>query len=201
MNFTIIFIVALDMFVSNYTPLFIPFDRAALALTNSTVIQASLNTEDKNIYNGLRWRELENFAHPNAPILLTIEEETFDKEYGGISPIDRCKLAESIGPVLETNPKILFIDFDLSPLQYSNDLLEESLSKEVVNSQYPKNNYQYCQKKLETILYKNSDRIVLIEPFQNTPAILNWKENLFCTFNHTKFKQMDLKGELLFLKC
>jgi len=179
-NLAIIFILAVEMYIQTFTSFFIPFDRAALALTNSTVI--NFNAEDNNgtIHSGLRWRELKNFNHPDAPVLLTIEQSTFDHHYGGISPIDRCKFADAINPVLATNPKVLFIDYDLSPLQI--DRSEQQIIQEAENNtiitQYPQDQFKICQEKLNQTLLKYGEKIILIEPFSDSQDILAWGKNL-----------------------
>ena len=160
MDFTVIFIVALGMYIQNNTQLFVPFDRAALLLTNSTVIDKKASDQEINLVSGLRWRELENFKHPDAPVLLTIEQKTYDEYYGGTAPIDRCKIADAIQPVLSADPKALFLDFDLSPLQN------------------PDKEFRACQDKLDRLLYENSTRLVLIEPFNQTNIASRWKDKL-----------------------
>ncbi|MDP3587052.1 MAG: CHASE2 domain-containing protein [Sulfuricurvum sp.] len=179
-NLTIIFILAVEMYIQTSTSFFVPFDRAALALTNSTVINFDAEDNNGTIHSGLRWRELQNFNHPDAPVLLTIEQSTFDHHYGGISPIDRCKFADAINPILATNPKVLFIDYDLSPLQIdrSEQQIMQDGENNTIITQYPQHQFKICQEKLNQTLFKYGEKIILIEPFSDSQDILSWKKNL-----------------------
>lgn len=143
------FIASLTFALNLYTDIFVPFDRAALLLTNTFAIDVAQQKEQsKHIHAGFRVRELnpERLSHPNSPVVMTIEQEIFDRHYGGITPLDRCRFADSVIPVLATDPKLLFIDFDLSPLAYPTEAFEA------------------CQKKLDAVLDKYADTLLLIEP-------------------------------------
>lgn len=195
-NLTVLFIVAIEMLIQNYTPFFVPFDRAALALTNSTVIDHNLMDQAGSIRSGLRWRELEQFDHPDAPVLLTIEQTTYDNHYAGISPIDRCKLADAVQPLLATNPKVLFIDFDLSPLEIIGNQNSnfQTTQQGIATTQYPQNQFQTCQDKLDKILYQYGHKLVLLEPFQTTPHTIEWQKNL--ETNGVKFASAQMNASL-----
>lgn len=84
---------------------------------------------------------------PGSPVVVKITESDFVARYGEKSPLDRCILAEDIGRILAKSPKVLAIDFDLSPLARES----ESENK--------------CQRKLDELLDRQAARIVLLTPF------------------------------------
>lgn len=82
-----------------------------------------------------------------TPIVVTLTETDFSDRYGERNPLDRCVLSRDIAQVLAKQPRILAVDFDLSPLARPSD--EERV----------------CQQGLDQLLDREAKRLVLLAPF------------------------------------
>lgn len=161
---SVLFVASFVFLIHHNTSLFAPFDYIALHI--NTVFSSQVNTDKKDrselIYRGsFIAKELEK--HPNeknSPVLLIYDQNIYDQNFSGISPLDRCILAKDLSSILEENPKIVAIDLDLSPLEHS------------------KGQYEECQKKLNKVLMKYSNKIVLIDPIRISEKVEEWIGNM-----------------------
>lgn len=107
-----------------------------------------------------------NSAHPpeggdNARIVvLALDQAAYDTKYAARSPLDRCALRDDVLRVYAAGPKLLVIDFDLSPALWLNtgghrpDVPEDERTKQ-----------KGCEQALYALIKQHGTRTVLMEPF------------------------------------
>jgi hypothetical protein len=95
---------------------------------------------------------------PGAPAVVLLTEADFVTRYGERAPLDRCILAGDIEKLLAKSPRLLAVDFDLSPLAR------------------PTETERACQSRLDGLLDRHAPRLVLLAPFPTrADALLNAK--------------------------
>jgi hypothetical protein len=167
----VIFLASVVFNIHHCTTLFTPFDSAALHM-NTAVIQPKKETFnayiDEKVFGHSQpilkdapshrgpfvWRELPNYSSSN-PVVLTYDQTTFDNEFKGIHPLDRCLLNEHLNDIFRLEPKVVTIDIDLSPLKFPTD------------------QYKSCQSALNQTLDRFASKIVLIHPVHDTAMALD----------------------------
>ena len=153
-----LFAASLGFAVEVETSLFNTINNTSLFLTQATGIGVDNNPNEAaspchnlqlNCEQVTRTTADENDGmSSNLPVVLTIDQTEFDSQLFGISPIDRCYMAEKI-KLIAPDAKLLFIDYDVSPL---------------VN---PNPEYTQCQNSLDQVLDHFGEKLVLIEPLVN----------------------------------
>lgn len=163
-----LFAASLGFAVEVETSLFNTINNTSLFLTQATGIGVDNNPNEAaspclnlqlNCEQVTRTTADENDSiSSNLPVVLTIDQTEFDSQLFGISPIDRCYMAEKI-KLIAPDAKLLFIDYDVSPL---------------VN---PNPEYTQCQNSLDQVLDHFGEKLVLIEPLvnQNNQLKHQWK--------------------------
>lgn len=81
-----------------------------------------------------------------GPVVLVMDETHWQERYFEQSPLDRCIMAEDLGLILARAPRMIAVDFDLSPSLRPADAA--------------------CQTTLDTLLDNNSSRLVLLSPIK-----------------------------------
>ena len=153
-----LFAASLGFAVEVETSLFNTINNTSLFLTQATGIGVDNNPNEisspclnlqLNCEQVTRTTADENVGKSsNLPIVLTIDQTEFDSQLFGISPIDRCYMAEKI-KLIAPDAKLLFIDYDVFPL---------------VN---PNPEYMQCQNSLDQVLDHFGEKLVLLEPWVN----------------------------------
>lgn len=84
---------------------------------------------------------------------LYIDEEIYEKEFFGISPIDRCKLSGILDGIKKLKPKAVVIDIDLTPLPniLYKDGRNSVQSTDIAHKRLFKH-YAQCEKNLSKVI-------------------------------------------------
>jgi len=162
----VVFIASVVFLLHHFTTVFLPFDYMALHLNTALALdekkldkQYNSKVSENKFSSKFIVKKLEN-SDQYTPIVLLYDQNKFNYRFKGITPLDRCILANDLKYILEAGPKVLAIDIDLSPLEYADK------------------NYETCQKKLNKILIKHNNKIVLVEPINENEKALKWKKQL-----------------------
>lgn len=158
---TVLFVASLFFLIHHKTTLFTPFDFITLHLNINILSSPKIikNNEDLYYYKGsfLVYKLEKHLNSKTSPIVLIYDQNIYDKKFNGISPLDRCILAEDFSSIFKENPKIVAVDIDLSPLEKPRQRNK-------------------CQEKLDNILIKNANKtkIVLIKPLRISNITEKW---------------------------
>lgn len=131
------------------------------------IIDSSLMQQDELILFGnfyLRGSKLiasENNSRFDPKVYyLYFDRETYERNFLGLSPFDRCTLKNLLIEVLRNSkeyPKALILDFDLSPLGHSNVSLQDQKFLKRVSKHYEK-----CENELFQFIHSLAEKGILI---------------------------------------
>ena len=151
-----------------------PFDDMSVAFVNVFARQEQISENydiDQSVFLITSESKDEHDRNQENIYVMVITPKEYNRDFLGISPLDRCTLAEKLKRVFSNHPKTLAIDLDLSPV---------CSPKENIVTRY----YNNCQKEIDSLLISHSKttKIILIDPeeFQKTisECIVRWKEKL-----------------------
>lgn len=84
---------------------------------------------------------------PGMPAVVLLDDAAFVSRYAEKSPLDRCLLGDDLERILAKSPRIVAVDFDLSPLVRMNE------------------GERQCQERLDGLLDREAARLLLLVPF------------------------------------
>jgi len=120
---------------------------------------------------------------PAVPVLETgdsvvvrIDDETYNGDYAGRSPLDRCKLDKHLGSIYANNPKVLIVDLDLSP------------------APAPNRRERGCQEQLDRLIRQHHAKTVLIPPFGSSDGA-EWRKKMEADPKGVKFGKASVPVE------